>query len=222
MPPTWRAMSFSTLDDLIARARERLDPVSGPVHLPEGGDFDFLSDEQIQAIRPAAVLVGLIPRAGGPTALLTQRPDTMDAHPGQVAFPGGKMDPSDDDEVETALREAREEVGVDPASVDLIARGAPYITGTGFRVVPVLGVLPADFEAVPCETEVAAVFETPLDFLFNPKNHDRQIGNWRGQTRHYYQMPHGGFHIWGVTAGIIRALYLELYGGDADGQIRRS
>ena len=124
------------------------------------------------------------------------------------------MDPNDADEVAAALREAHEEVGVEPASTQLIARGAPYLTGTGFRIVPVLAVLTADFEPVPCEVEVAAVFETPLDFLMDPANHDRQSGTWRGQERHYYQMPHGGFRIWGVTAGIIRTLYLELYGGD--------
>ncbi|MEO0816177.1 MAG: CoA pyrophosphatase [Pseudomonadota bacterium] len=211
--PYMPAMVYSTLDDLLTRASTRLDPVDGATRLPEGGDLDFLTAEQIAAIRPAAVLVGLIPRVGGATALLTQRPDTMEKHPGQVAFPGGKVDPEDANEVDAALREAEEEVGVDPATVNLVARGAPYLTGTGFRIVPVVGVLPADFEARPCETEVAHVFETPLDFLFDPANHDRQSGTWRGQERHYYQMPHGGFRIWGVTAGIIRALYLELYGG---------
>lgn len=208
------AMVYSGFDDLLRRARERLDPVHGISRLPEGGDGEFLTPEQIEAISPAGVLVGLIPRADGPTVLLTKRPDTMAKHPGQVAFPGGKVDPNDADEVAAALREAHEEVGVEPASAQLIARSAPYLTGTGFRIVPVLAVLPADFQPVPCEIEVAAVFETPLDFLMNPANHDRQSGTWGGQERHYYQMPHGGFRIWGVTAGIIRTLYLELYGGD--------
>lgn len=205
---------FTTLEDLVERARLRLDPLSGPQRLPEGGDIDFLDDAHIHAIRPAGVLIGLIPRPGGPTALLTRRPDTMAKHPGQVAFPGGKVDPIDADEVAAALREAHEEVGTNPETVDLIARGQPYLTGTGFRVVPVIGLLPADFEPVPCPTEVAAVFETPLSFLLNPHNHDRQSGTWQGQTRHYYQMYHGGFRIWGVTAGIIRTLWEELYAPD--------
>ncbi|MEL6955507.1 MAG: CoA pyrophosphatase [Pseudomonadota bacterium] len=208
------AMVYSSFDDLVTRARDRLDPVTGRSRLPEGGDGEFLSAEQLDAIRPAAVLIGLIPRPGGATALLTQRPDTMAKHPGQVAFPGGKVDPEDADEVDAALREAEEEVGIDPAGVQLVARAAPYVTGTGFRIVPVVGVLEPDFEPIPCETEVAAVFETPLDFLMDPKNHQRRSGVWRGQTRYYYEMPHGGFRIWGVTAGIIRTLYLELYGGD--------
>lgn len=204
-------MVFTTLPDFTARARERLDPISGPARLPEGGDLDFLSPEQYQTVRPAAVLVGLLPRESGPTVLLTQRPDTMDNHPGQVAFPGGKVDPTDHDEVAAALREAEEEVGVDPERVELIARAAPYLTGTGFRIVPVIGLLPGDFVARPCETEVAAVFETPLDFLFDPVNHSRQSAIYKGRRRQFYEMPHGGFRIWGVTAGIIRALYRELY-----------
>lgn len=203
--------AFTTLDDLIDRARVQLDPIHGPERLPEGGDIDFLDDAHIKAIRPAGVLVGLIARPGGASVLLTRRPDTMENHPGQVAFPGGKVDPIDADEVAAALREAEEEVNVDPDRVELVARSQPYLTGTGFRIVPVIARLPDDFVAVPCPTEVAAVFETPLDFLMNPDNHQRRTGSWRGQERHYYEMPHGGFRIWGVTAGIIRALWRELY-----------
>ena len=206
-------MGFTTLDDLVTRAQARLDPIEGVARLPEGGDLDYLDEVQLQAIRPAAVLIGLIPREDGPTALLTQRPETMQKHPGQVAFPGGKVDPGDADEVEAALREAEEEVGVDPAQVDLVARSAPYLTGTGFRIVPVVGVLPADFQPVPCESEVAAVFETPLSFLLDPINHERNTAFWKGRERTYFQMPWDGFRIWGVTAGIIHTLYQELYGG---------
>ena len=206
-------MGFSTLDDLIDRARDRLDPITGRARLPEGGDLDYLDEMQLQAIRPAAVLIGLIPRADGPTALLTQRPDTMAKHPGQVAFPGGKVDPVDADEVEAALREAQEEVGIQPTDVELVARSAPYLTGTGFRIVPVLGLLPADIEPVPCQSEVAAVFEAPLSFLLDPANHERNTVHWEGRDRTYFEMPWDGFRIWGVTAGIIHTLYQELYGG---------
>ncbi|MEM1104968.1 MAG: CoA pyrophosphatase [Pseudomonadota bacterium] len=205
-------MSYTGLDDFLARARQRLDPPRGQAALAEGGEFDVLSAKQRASLREAAVLVGLIPRKGGATALLTRRPDTMANHPGQVAFPGGKADPGDVDAAATALREAQEEVGVDPMRADLIARGAAYVTGTGFRIFPVVAVLPAEFEPAPCETEVAAVFETPLDFLMNPSNHTRRVGTWKGRQRSYYEMPHGGFHIWGVTAGIIRALYTDVYG----------
>ncbi|MEE2878494.1 MAG: CoA pyrophosphatase [Pseudomonadota bacterium] len=204
-------MAFIDLDDFIARARLRLDSIEGRERLPEGGDIEFLDAEGITNIRPAAVLVGIIPRKDGPTALLTHRPETMPTHPGQVAFPGGKVDPADADEIEAALREANEEVGVQPGTVDLIARGSPYITGTAFRIVPVIGVLPADFVAKPDPTEVADVFETPLEFLMSARNHHKRSADWGGQTRHYFEMPYQGHRIWGVTAGIIRALYERLY-----------
>jgi 8-oxo-dGTP pyrophosphatase MutT (NUDIX family) len=204
-------MAFVDLDDFLARARLRLDPVDGEEKLAEGGDIEFLDPEGIANIRRAAVLVPIIPRPDGPVALLTHRPLTMPTHAGQVAFPGGKVDPVDADEVEAALREAEEEVGVVPDEVELIGRGAPYITGTGFRIVPVLGVLPEGFEARPDPVEVDSVFETPLSFLMHAANHHRQSANWKGQVRHYFEMPYQGHRIWGVTAGIIRALYDRLY-----------
>lgn len=206
-------MMFSSLDDLIVRARANLDPLRGTARLPEGGDIELVDEKGLTSLREAAVLVPIIPRQSGPTALLTQRPNTMEKHPGQVAFPGGKVDPRDDGPVEAALREADEEVGVDPDSVQLIARSAPYLTGTGFRITPVLGVLPSDFEAKPDPIEVEAAFEVPLSILLDPEQLARKSLEWEGRQRIYYEMHHQGFRIWGVTAGIIRTLYIELYGG---------
>ena len=204
-------MSFTTLDDFLTRASDRLDPIEGRGGLSEGGDLDFVDQDALGSIRPAAVLIPVIPRIDGPTALLTQRPDTMASHPGQVAFPGGKVDAADLDEVAAALREAEEEVGVVPQSVELIARSAPYITGTAFRITPVIGVLPADFVPQPDPTEVADVFEAPLDFLFNTANHQTGTAFYKGKHREFTEMPWQGFRIWGVTAGIIRDLYMNLY-----------
>lgn len=206
-----RSMAYTTLDDFLARARERLDPVYGTGALVERGDMDLLADEETGNIRPAAVLIGVIPRESGATALLTQRPDTMPTHAGQVAFPGGKVDPVDVDEIAAALRETEEEVSVAPSDVELIARASPYITGTQFRITPVVGLLPADVVPVGDPTEVAAVFETPLEFLMNPANHQSGSAVYRGKSRRFYEMPHGGYRIWGVTAGIIRNLYEALY-----------
>ncbi|MEM7766826.1 MAG: CoA pyrophosphatase [Pseudomonadota bacterium] len=204
---------FTTLDDLLARAAARLDPLEGRERLPEGGDLEFLSDAERQAVRRAGVLVGIKPRAQGATVILTERPTTMAKHPGQVAFPGGKIDPTDKDEVAAAVREAHEEVGLEPASAELVGRSAPYYTGTGFRIVPVLAVLPADFEPIPEPGEVEEVFETPLAFLMDPANHREKTTVWKGRERSYYEMPHDGHRIWGVTAGIIRTLHRILYGG---------
>lgn len=207
-------MSYTSLDDFIDRVRARLDPPVGDTRLAEGGDMEFLTPEEVAIIRPAAVLFGVIPRREGATALLTLRPDTMSDHAGQVALPGGKVDPLDLDEVAAALREAHEEVGLPPRDVDVLGKAAPYITGTRFRITPVVGLLPHDFVAVPEPGEVAAVFEAPLAYLMNTASYQTGQAFYRGRNRTYYEVPHEGFRIWGVTAGIIRRLYQTLYESD--------
>ena len=207
-------MSWAGLDDFLARAEARLDPVGQARALPIGGEVEVLEERPDKALRPAAVLMGIVPRSTGATLVLTLRPATMSDHAGQVAFPGGKIDPQDKSAVAAALREAEEEVGLPAANVDLIGLDGDYLTGSGFRITPVLGLLPAGFEPVPDPSEVDAVFETPLDFLMNPANHQARTANWNGKLRHYYEMPHNGNRIWGVTAGIIRSLHDRIYDGE--------
>ncbi len=207
-------MSYAGLEDFIDRVRARLDPPLGDGRLIASGDMDFLTPDEVAIIRPAAVLFGVIPRREGATALLTLRPDSMSDHAGQVALPGGKVDPIDLDEVAAALREAHEEVGIAPHDVDVLGKGAAYITGTRYRITPVVGLLPHDFNPVPEPGEVAAVFETPLEFLMNARNHTTGEAFYKGKHRTYYEMPHNGYRIWGVTAGIIRRLYQTVYESD--------
>jgi 8-oxo-dGTP pyrophosphatase MutT (NUDIX family) len=155
------------------------------------------------ALRPAAVLVPLIDRPEGMTVLLTQRTQHLTAHAGQISFPGGRIEESDADPTETALRETEEEVGLTRDHVTVIGRLDTYVTGTGFEISPVVGIVKVPFPLVIDPFEVAEAFEVPLAFIVDPRNHQRIEREVGGRSRCYFVLPFEGRNIWGATAGIL-------------------
>jgi 8-oxo-dGTP pyrophosphatase MutT (NUDIX family) len=201
-----------------ARARLRLDvPPALTDPSAQGirrGDLDLdpalWERAGVSATKPAAVLVPIVDRAA-PTVLLTQRTADLASHAGQVAFPGGKIDPSDESPVAAALREAKEEVGLAPMLVEPIGYLDLYLTFSGFRILPTVARVKPDFQLTLNPSEVTDAFEVPLDFLMEPANHRRKTRDWKGIAREYYEMPFGERYIWGITAGILRNLYERVY-----------
>lgn len=182
---------------------------------PEQTDESRLIDASLK-LREAAVLVPLVQREAGLTVLLTQRNASLSQHAGQVSFPGGGREEFDRDMVDTALRETMEEVGISADHIEVIGRLPDYITGTGFHVSPIVGLLKPDFTLQADPSEVAEVFEVPLAFLMNPTNHQVRELRWEDRVRRFYAMPYrrsdqapdAGHHfIWGATAGMLRNLY---------------
>jgi 8-oxo-dGTP pyrophosphatase MutT (NUDIX family) len=212
--------SAFTADDFRVRAETRGLPLFDAAAMASGalglrGDHelngDFLTDVAPDGYRLAAVLVPVIDRDGIANVLLTLRAAKLPTHAGQIAFPGGKMSGTDATIVDTALREAEEEIGLAPRLVAPVARLDTYHTRTGFRIVPVLGLVSPGFTLSPDPAEVAEIFEVPLQFLMTVANHQRHSIEWQGRERFFYAMPYGERYIWGATAGILRIMYERLY-----------
>ncbi len=179
--------------------------------LGERSDFDLNPGVKAARMpglkqRPAAVLCGLVERDGGLHVVLTRRAAHLNQHPGQIAFPGGKVDELDPSPLATALREASEEIGLGEDRVEIIGTLDHYQTSTGFRVTPFVGVIDPRWRALPDPDEVEEVFEAPLDFLMDPANRVRHHHDRRGTRRTYYAMPWGEYYIWGATAGMLKGL----------------
>lgn len=170
-----------------------------------GGDWVELG--QATSHRPAAVLVPLVLRGELPTLLLTRRTDHLHHHPGQISFPGGRVEKADASSIETALRETEEEIGLHRRHVELLGALPDYLTGTGFRVTPVVGLVTPPFELTLDAFEVAEAFEVPLSHFLDPANHQEHSIVHEGRVRRFHAMPYHDYFIWGATAGIIMSLY---------------
>lgn len=201
----------SALLEEIARGeimllRERLLPEAPHLALtPRRSDYDLNPDMRPDAkgqLTPAAVLVPILARAE-PAMLFTRRTPHLSRHAGQVSFPGGRVHDDDLSLVETALRETQEETGITAAHVTVAGFLDSYETGTGFAILPVIGLLSEGFELLPDPNEVEEVFEVPLAFLLDSDNRERHSMEWQGRQREFYAFTYGSHYIWGATAGIL-------------------
>jgi 8-oxo-dGTP pyrophosphatase MutT (NUDIX family) len=175
----------------------------------DSSDFDLNPGVPVpsdRALRPAGVLVAVDLTTPAPTVILTKRSPQLKHHPGQIAFPGGKQEPTDADPTAAALREANEEVGLLPSAVRILGNLPPHETVTNFRVTPVLGLIHTPTHLTPEAGEVEEAFRVPFDFVTNPRNFRVEGRRWQGRRRYYYAVPWGPYYIWGATGRILRAL----------------
>lgn len=193
--PTGRRGFGGTSDPLEAAA----------IRAATRGDHDLNPGETppSAALRPAAVLVPLVDRLGGMTVLLTQRTAHLHAHAGQISFPGGRMEDSDADAVATALRETEEEVGLSRELVSVVGRLDTYVTGTGFEITPIVGIIEPGYTLTLDPFEVAEAFDVPLSYVLDRRNHKRTERESAGRTRVFFVLPYEGRNIWGATAGML-------------------
>lgn len=208
-----RVLTRTDIERAVRRARVRR------------SDYDLDPEFMIgvnrdRALRPAAILCGLVERRRGLSVILTKRPETMREHAGQIAFPGGKIDPEDTDAVAAALREAEEEIGLASGAVEVIGAIDTYETGTGFRIEPIVAMVDPGFVPRLEPLEVEEAFEAPLDFLMDPRNLQLLSGSWGGRERRYYAIPWNGRHIWGATAGMLKCLADRLAAGERPDKVK--
>ena len=193
------------------RHRFNLSRLQRALEAPASGssDFDLNPDTRPTAERtlsPASVLVPLIERGAGLNLLLTRRAARLRHHPGQIAFPGGKQDPGDRTALAAALREAREEIGLEPGQVRILGRFDSHETVTHFTVTPFVGLVDPEFAPIADRREVDEIFEVPLGFVLDPANFQIHGRRWQGAWRRYYVVPFGPHYIWGATARILKTL----------------
>jgi 8-oxo-dGTP pyrophosphatase MutT (NUDIX family) len=194
----------------LARLRRALHPLDAPPLCACWNDHELADLVDTGALRDAAVLVGLVPRADAVQVLLTRRNDALRQHAGQVSFPGGRVDPGDADAIDAALRETHEEVGIPRDLLLPLGYLDPLATVTGFRVLPVVATIAPGYVAIPDAREVAAVFEVPLDFLLEPANRMVRHFVHEGRTRRVWEYRYPDQRIWGATASILLNLYQRL------------
>ena len=184
--------------------RARLERAVGESAASYGGDYAVSTEIAApgRVLTDAAVLIAVVDR-DAPTLLLTRRSAHLRRHPGQVAFPGGRIDPGDASAVAAALREAHEEIALAPGEVDVVGETDRYETGTGYAIVPVLAVVPPDLPLAANPAEVAAIFEVDFEHVLDAANHQRRRGEWQGKERHFYVIEADGVEIWGATAAML-------------------
>lgn len=198
-------MTVGTPEDLGEKwLRSRFAQPRGYAPVTKG---DGLLFREAEALRNAAVLVPVISRGSELSVLFTRRTDHLYDHAGQISFPGGRAEPHEKNAAQTALRETEEEIGLAADRVEILGSLGEYVTVTGYRVTPVVGLVRTPLELKPDEFEVAEIFEVPLGFLLDPSNHQRNSVIHLGQLRQYYAMPYRQYYIWGATAGMLMNFY---------------